>query len=104
MPRAFVENAADRRQTAEVERKERERYKQWQADVRELMALPAGRRVFWSLLEWCGVFHSIFDNSGSRMAHNSGRQDVGHYLQAEVIGAAPERYTEMQLEAIQETK
>lgn len=72
-------------------------------DIRFIMNDPRGRRFFWRLLGALRTYESVFDNSGSKMAYNSGRQDVGHFLMSEITQANPEAYLTMINEAQKET-
>lgn len=55
-------------------------------DLRYLLQSPQGRRVVWRILSHCRVFESIWHPS-ALIHHNSGRQDVGHFLMSEVVAA-----------------
>lgn len=67
-------------------------------DVRYLMQSQQGRRFFWKLLGHCQVYGSIFNTNALTQSHNSGRQDVGHFVQGEIVQASPENYLKMQSE------
>lgn len=69
------------------------------ADLTAVMATAAGRRLMWRLLGHCGTFESIFETS-SRIYYNSGRQDVGHFLLAEITTADVNQFIQMQHEAM----
>ena len=89
MSRPLVENAADPRQTGRAERKLRERRREQAADWAAVLDTAAGRRLFWTLLEHCGVYESVFSSDAGRMAFLAGKQDVGHYLMAQADRAVP---------------
>lgn len=61
-------------------------------DLKWLMAHPQGRRIVARLLDQAGVSRTSFNHSGSVMAFNEGRRDMGLFIQAEVLEAAPEGY------------
>jgi hypothetical protein len=61
-------------------------------DLKWLMAHPQGRRIVARLLDQAGVSRTSFSHSGSVMAFNEGRRDMGLFIQAEVLEAAPEGY------------
>jgi len=88
MSKAYVGNAADRKQVGEAKRKEKDRRKQEREDLQALLALPEGRRFLWRLLTECKVFGSIWEGS-AKIHYNAGQQDFGHFLLAE-IGEADE--------------
>lgn len=63
-------------------------------DLKFIMSSKEGRRFIWRLLTHCGVYRSIWSNSAA-IHYNSGMQDVGHFVQAEVIDAAEGSYLQM---------
>ncbi len=97
--RPLVKNAADPRQVAHAERKERRREERVRVAIRNVLAMPAGRLLLWELLGRAGVYQSVFDASGSRTFYNAGRQDFGHELLALLVDADQEGYLEMEREA-----
>jgi hypothetical protein len=68
------------------------------ADFAELMALPAGRRFMWRVLDKCGVYRSSFRTS-SEMGFLEGQRNIGLMLLHELHETCPERYIEMITEA-----
>jgi hypothetical protein len=82
-------NASDPKQIARAARKERDRRALEVADMRAVLETPAGRRTLWRLLSHCSVFESIFSAS-SLIYANAGRQDVGHFVMAEIEASDPE--------------
>lgn len=83
---ALVRNAADPQQVRRGARVANRRRERELNDLRAVLATAEGRRVVWRLLEHCHVFASIWDPS-SRIHYQAGRQDVGHYLMAEIAAA-----------------
>lgn len=74
-------------------------------DLRYLLQSQQGRRFFWRLLSHCSVYNSIFNTNALTQSHNSGRQDIGHFVQGEIVQASPDNYLKMQNEQqIKETK
>lgn len=61
-------------------------------DLRWWLGHPQGRRIALRLLEEAGVFRSSFNHSGSVMAFNEGKRNVGLFLTAELLEAAPAGY------------
>lgn len=107
MSQALVDNAADRKQVRHAGRKDRDRRNQELNDLRAVMSSVQGRRLVWRMLSHCAVAASVFDPNNSRMSANSGRQDVGHWLQSEVIDADDDDatlYQTMQREALRERR
>lgn len=76
---------ADEAKALEKRRKELE-------DLKWLMAHPQGRRIAARILDQAGVNRSSFNHSGSLMAFNEGRRDIGLWFTGEVLEAAPEGY------------
>lgn len=74
------------------ELKAREQRRRELEDLKWLMAHAQGRRIVTRLLDEAGVHRSSFNHSGSVMAFNEGRRQIGLWLTAEVIEAAPEGY------------
>lgn len=92
-------NAADRAQVREARRKEKQREHERIAARAQILNTIAGRRFVWDLLSTCRVFGSVMDARSGRMtAYNSGRQDVGHELMAQLYAANPDGYASMQRE------
>jgi len=55
----------------------------------------SGIRLIWRIMSQCGTFESIFHADSGKMAYSSGKQDLGHWLQSEVIEADPNLYMKM---------
>lgn len=84
-----------RRQEREAETEEvvaRERRRRELEDLRWLLGHPQGRRIATRLLDEAGVFRSSFNTSGSVMAFNEGKRNLGLFLTAELLEASPEGY------------
>lgn len=64
-------------------------------DLRWLMAHPQGRRIVSRLLEETGVNRTSFNHSGSVMAFNEGRRQIGLFLTAEVLEASADGYMKL---------
>ena len=93
-----VKNAANESQVEKAKTQEERERELELADLRFVVSSPQGRRLIWRLLTHCRVFNSVFNNSGSVTYYHSGMQDVGHFIQAEVIEAKKEAYLEMMRE------
>lgn len=103
-PRALQGNAADPKQVAFAERKQRQQEELLRAALVQVMETVEGRIVMWALLERAGVYRSTFDASGSRTFYNAGRQDFGHELLALLVEHAEEGYLLMEAEARRRAK
>jgi hypothetical protein len=58
--------------------------KQYDADLEEIMRLPAGRRFMWGLLSQTRVFASSFHTNGSMVMMREGMRQVGLTLLRDV--------------------
>lgn len=68
-------------------------------DIKEVLSTPAGRRVWYRMLDECGAFRSAFCGEAPFTAHfNMGKTDIGLWAMKEMDEARPETYTEMQRE------
>ena len=95
---AEVRNAADPRQVRRAERKERSTESRRLAAYRATLGTPEGRFVFWDLLTKARIYESIFHPSGSSLYYNTGRQDFGHELIADLLRADEDGYVLMERE------
>lgn len=93
-------NAADEDQVKQAKSAARRIRDTEMNDLRYLLQSPQGRRYLWRLLSHCKVFESIWEAS-AKIHHNSGRQDVGHYVMAEIVEANEEALLQMMKEAKQ---
>ncbi|HEX4046669.1 MAG TPA: hypothetical protein VH309_02485 [Elusimicrobiota bacterium] len=58
------------------------------------------RRQLWRVLAEAGTFASSFDADRPHMtSFNEGQRKVGNYLLAQIMGASPEAFAQMQREA-----
>lgn len=69
----------------------------------EILKSQAGRRMLWRFLSHCRVFESVFSIDQLVMAANSGKQDIGHFILAEIVKADEDAFLLMMKEA-KETK
>lgn len=61
-------------------------------DLRWWLGHPQGRRIVNRLLEQTGVYRSSFNHSGSVMAFQEGKRDIGLFLTSELLEASPDGY------------
>lgn len=94
-----VRNAADRTQVQRAERKVRDRAAYARSCFVAVLHEEHGRAAMWMLLERLGVFRSVWDASGQRIAYNAGRQDAGHELLGLLLEASEPLYQLMEQEA-----
>lgn len=64
-------------------------------DLKWLMAHPQGRRIVARIFEKTGTRRTPFNTSGSVMSFNAGAQNVGLWLEAEVLEVSFDGYTKM---------
>jgi len=84
-----TDTASQEREAVLEEQKAREIRRREVGDLTWLMANAQGRRIVWRLLQRAGVYMSSFNHSGSVMAFNEGRRDMGLFLLAETSDASP---------------
>lgn len=89
IPHDPIDTASQEREAVLNEQKAHEIRRREVGDLTWLMANAQGRRIVWRLLQRAGVYTSSFSHSGSVMAFNEGRRDMGLFLLAEVSDASP---------------
>jgi hypothetical protein len=87
-------NAGDKKQIKDARKKERRRRRQQLEDLQAVLKTDEGQRVLWRFLKKCGVFESIWEPS-ARIHFKAGQQDLGHFMQGEILTADQEAYFEM---------
>lgn len=93
----MVRNAASQRQVQRAGKQERFQRETELKELKELLQDARFRRFMWRMLDYTSVFRSIFEQS-SKIYHNSGRQDVGHFLMGEIAEADEGSYLKMMQE------
>lgn len=91
----LVTNTSDTEQLREARKKVKLNRENELDDIKAVLSSPEAKRFFWRILEHCKVFGSVFEQS-SRIYYNSGMQDVGHFIMAEIADADPELIFQMQ--------
>lgn len=99
---ALVGNAADETQVANAKKTEKRKRDRELDDVRAVLATKEGRRLLWRVMVHCSAFDSVFHENPLRMAHGSGKQDVGHFVMAEINAAQPDAFHTMMQESSKE--
>lgn len=88
----------ERIEKEEAEREERERREavareQRTKDLRELLSLPAGRRLLWWLINGqCGLHSGSFSSDALLMAYHEGRRSIGREVMQESQAADRDGY------------
>lgn len=95
--KAYVKNASDSKQVREAEKKVRFDRTSELDDIKAVLSNPQGRRFLWKLLAHCRVSESIWHPS-ALIHYNAGIQDVGHFIQAEIVAADQDAYIKMMVE------
>lgn len=89
-----IGEAVDQAKLNEKRKKEASERQDEINDLRALMKMPQFRRLAWRLMARCRTFGSVMSGN-SYTFYNSGMQDVGHFILAEIIEADPDAYLEM---------
>lgn len=66
-------------------------------DIKKVLKTKYGRDFVWKILTHCNVFGSIWVPS-AKIHYNSGKQDLGHYLMAEIMEADEQLFFKMMKE------
>lgn len=81
-----VANAASEKQIKKAEVKGKDKRRQELSDIRTVLSSAPGRRLLWRVMEQCGTFSSIWEAS-AKIHYNAGKQDLGHFIMAEIVEA-----------------
>lgn len=100
----MVTNAADAKQVRKARKTQRRTRAQELEDLREVLKGQAGRRVFWRVLKQCGTFESAMGMNDALTNYNAGRQDIGHFVLAEITAAQPDIVPQLMQQAYKEKK
>jgi len=82
----LVTNASDETQIKEAGKKIKFSRDQELADIKAVMSTFEGQRFIWRILSKCKAFGSVWEAS-AKIHYNSGQQDIGHFLMAEIVEA-----------------
>lgn len=87
----------------QMKSRERQEQRQREDDLRALLALPAGRRFLWHLIDTRCAYHGTgFSLSGSEMYFLAGKRDVAAELRRDLQDADMKGYAAMLHEALVE--
>lgn len=95
----LVKNAASAKQVKASSDKEKRKREAQLEDIRLVLRTIEGRRLIWRIMSECKIFGSVHHPSGSQVYYNSGRQDLGHFLLAEIIESDEQQLFHMMKEA-----
>lgn len=94
-PWAMVGNAADPEQVKKAEKKELRGRDQELNDWTATFDTPQRRRTLRKILAYCGVHRTVLGPNDAQTNFNAGRQDVGHFIEAQVLEADANIYSLM---------
>lgn len=94
-PWAMTGNAADPEQVAKAEKRELRGRDQELLDWQSTFDTPQRRRTLRKILAYCGVHRTVLGPTDAQTNFNAGRQDVGHFVEAQVLEADPLIYSLM---------
>lgn len=98
-----MRNAADESQVEEAQKLAKEIRRTELNDIRQVLSTVSGRRLLWRLMGNCRTFSSVWENKDSAKIHyNSGQQDIGHFIMAEIVEADENLLFKMMREAKKE--
>jgi hypothetical protein len=97
MKKAEKQNLTEDELITEAKMKAEESRRQELDDIITVLGTISGRRLMWRLMEKCKTFSSIWDPS-AKIHYNAGKQDLGHFIMAEIIEANPKLFTKMMSE------
>ena len=98
-----MRNAADPKQVKRAGRRDKERAKRAEADLRWVLSDPRGRRFLWQLLGDAGIFRTSFTGN-SETFFREGMRNLGLQVFTKIHEVAPDLYLEMAQEAQAEQK
>lgn len=101
---ALVANAADATQVKKARKTQRRARAQELEDIRDLLKSPGARRFLWRMLKQCRTFESVAGMHDAQTNYNAGRQDVGHFVFAEITAAQPDIVPQLMQQAYKEKK
>lgn len=90
----------------EINDRKRKKRERELSDIRRVLQLPEGRRLYWRMIEIGGVFTSAFAGAGNAelTAYNLGMQSVSRDFLNDLLAAKPEILQQMQQERQAEDK
>jgi hypothetical protein len=94
----LVRNASDESQVRGAKDKAKRVRDHELDDLRTILQAPQGRRLLWRLMGRCKVLNSVWEPS-AKIHYNSGQQDIGHFIMAEIVEADEDAVFKMMKEA-----
>lgn len=99
----LVTRASDPGQVTRSQQSEKYIRESQKKDLEKVVDTPEGRRVLWGILEHCSTFQSIWHPS-ALIHYNAGKQDVGHFLLAQLNDLNPALMPRMMAEFYEQRK
>jgi hypothetical protein len=99
MNQPLIKNAGDENQIKNAKIKENLNAQKETLDMQFILQTEQGRRHLWKLLEYCRIYESSADASGSMTYFKEGRRDVGLFVLNKIMQADPDGFLKMQMEA-----
>lgn len=85
-------------------RRQEDEKRQHEADIREMLRIPAGRRFLWWLISSkCNTFGGIFTGNSATF-FNEGRRSIGYEVMEEIQNIDPDAYGRMVVERMNALK
>jgi hypothetical protein len=91
-----------KQQQEEIDRIARERIRHLN-DIRKIVSMPEGRRIYFWTLKESGIFRSSFTGNSSTF-FNEGARNIGLIMLRDLMEAKPEVLTQMMYENYSEIK
>ena len=87
---ALVKNASSRKQVRDAGKKEKIQRSAELNDLDAVLRTVAGQKVMYRILEQCSTFQTPPNLSEEVVYFMTGKQDIGHWLMAEIGRANPD--------------
>ncbi len=87
----------DVRHVAIAERADRARLEQQRGDIKKILSMPEGRRLFWKYLSECGIYKSSMTGNNHTF-FNEGKREIGLKLLNDMMDVLPDAFIMMQKE------
>ena|SRR3990167_55630 len=101
MDNSLIQNAGDQKQIKNADDKIKLRRANELTDIKFMLSSFQCRRFLWRLLSYCKIMGSVFALS-EEIYYNSGQQDIGHFIVAEICAADEKGFLKMMEENLKE--
>jgi hypothetical protein len=81
-----------------TEAKNRKKREKELGDIRKVLSIPEGRRLYWRFLSKCGVFRSSWTGDANQTLVNEGMRIPGLIFLDDLLEASPNTYAQLQRE------